>query len=59
MPSEPNTPRSANALADLAMRYAGDAPAIVREFNEDLPTAAVDAGRALFSKLPPELPNGL
>jgi len=59
MPSEPNTPRSANALADLAMKYAGDAPAKIREFNEDLPTAAVDAGRAIFSKLPPELQKGL
>ena len=59
MPSEPNTPRSANALADLAMKYVGDVPTRVREFNEGLPTAAVDAGRAIFSKLPPELQKGL
>jgi len=59
MPSEPNTPRSANALADLVMRYAGEVPSRVREFNEGLPTAAVDAGRTIFSKLPPELQKGL
>lgn len=59
MPSEPSNQRSANALSDLAMKYAGEVPTRVREVNEALPTAAVDAGKAIFSKLPPELQERL